>query len=241
MDDAYQASGEFIDVLSGPAWLALRVPVRAALHGAAASQGPLVDVGAGTGLGTRELVDACPTATVLAVEPSPVLRAVLLSRVASDPRLRERVTVMAADALGAELPDRLGAVVAVNMIGHLTPDDRRTFWRRVGERLAAGAPLVVNLQPPAESATIPYTTFGAVQVGRYTYEGGGGAEPAGPDTVTWRMRYRILDADGAAVRESTVDYRWHVLSAPDLLDELADAGMRGQIGSLGVVRAVRAG
>jgi hypothetical protein len=82
-----------------------------------------------------------------------VLRAVLLSRVASDPRLRERVTVMAADTLGADLPDRLGAVVAVNMIGHLTPDDRRTFWRRVGERLAAGAPLAGNLCGNPASAT----------------------------------------------------------------------------------------
>jgi SAM-dependent methyltransferase len=240
MDDAYQSSGEFIDVLSGQAWQALRGPVRAALHGAAASQGPFVDVGAGTGLGTRELVDACPTATILALEPSPVLRAVLLSRVVSDPRLRERVTVMAADALGADLPNRLGAVIAVNMIGHLTPDDRRTFWRRIGGRLAPGAPLVVNLQSPAEPETIPYTTFGAVQVGSYTYEGGGGAEPAGPDMVTWRMRYRVLDADGAAVRENTVDYCWHVLSAPDLLDELVDAGLRGRVGPLDVVRAVRA-
>jgi len=240
MADAYQASGEFIDVLSKPAWKALRGPVRAALDGASAAHGPFVDVGAGTGLGTRELAGACPAASILAIEPSPVLRAVLLSRVAADPSLSERATVMADDALGADLPDQLGAVLAVNMIGHLTPEDRRSFWWRVADRLAPGAPLVVNLQPPAESVTIPYTTFGAAKVGRYTYEGGGDAEPAGSDAVIWRMRYRVLDTDGEVVRDDTIEYLWHVLSAADLLGELADAGLRGRLGALGVVRAVTA-
>jgi 16S rRNA A1518/A1519 N6-dimethyltransferase RsmA/KsgA/DIM1 with predicted DNA glycosylase/AP lyase activity len=125
--DAYEVSGEFIDVLNGPAWETLREPVRVALHGAASQEGPIVEVGAGSGLGTRVVADACPAATILAVEPSPVLRAVLLSRVVSDADLRERVTVVAADALGVDLPDRLGGVVAINMIGHLDREERRTF------------------------------------------------------------------------------------------------------------------
>jgi hypothetical protein len=236
-DDAYEASGEFLDVLSGPAWEALRDPVRMAFHGAVSLDEPIVEVGAGTGLGTRVVAGACPTAVILAVEPSPVLRAVLLSRVTSDADLRERVTVVAADALGVDLPDRLGAVVAINMIGHLDQGERRTFWRRVAERLVPGAPLVVNLQPPAEPVAIPYTTFAGVRVGRYTYEGGGAAEPTGPNSVTWRMDYRVLDEDRRPVREHRVDYLWHVMSLPDLLGELADAGLDGQVGRLDVVRA----
>lgn len=236
--DAYEASGEFIDVLSGPAWQELRDPVRAALRGV--SQGPVVDVGAGTGLGTRVLAEACPTAAVLAVEPSPVLRAVLLSRVVSDADLRERVTVVAGDALGADLPDHIGAVTALNMLGHLSPGERRTFLRRVADRLLPAAPLVVNLSPPAQAVAVPYTTFGAVRVGRHLYEGGGAAEPSGADTVTWRMRYRVLDTTGAVVREASIDYPWQVISAADLLAELADVGLHAEVGALDVVRAVRA-
>lgn len=238
-DDAYETSGEFIDVLSRPAWNALRATVEAALAGASPQDGPLVDVGAGTGLGLQVLAGLAPTAELLAIEPSPVLRAVLTARVAADDDLRDRVTVVAADALGAELPDRLGAVVAMNMIGHLAPQHRRAFWRRVCERLAPGAPLVVNVQPPTEPTTIPYTPFGAVQIGRYTYEGGGSAEPAGPDAVTWRMRYRVAAADGTVVRESRIDYHWHVVSVPELVDELGEAGFLPEPGPLDVVRATR--
>lgn len=238
-ESAYETSGEFIDVLSRPAWDALRAPVGAALAGAAPQDGPLVDVGAGTGLGLQVLAELYPGAELLAIEPSPVLRAVLTARVASDDDLSDRVTVVAADALGAALPDRLGAVVAMNMIGHLSPQDRRSFWRRVGQRLAPGAPLVVNVQPPGEPATVPYTHFGAVRLGRYTYEGGGSAEPAGADAVTWRMRYRVVGPDGAVLRESGTDYHWHVISVPALVDELAEAGLLAEPGPLDVVRATR--
>lgn len=236
--DEYQISGEFLDLLSGPAWQALRVPVAEALRGAA-PDAPVVDIGAGTGLGTAVLAGVFPAADILAVEPSPTLRAVLLARCAADADLSARVTVVAGDALGVDLPDRLGAVLAANVVGHLDPAGRREVWRRVADRLAPGAPLVVNLQPPAEAVSLPETTFGAVQVGRQTYEVSGGAEPTGPDTVTWRMRYRVLGPDGTAVRETTVSYRWYVLSPPRLLAELAEAGLEGAAYPLDVVRAVR--
>jgi hypothetical protein len=237
--DAYEVSGEFLDVLSGPAWEALRVPVSEALRGAAPQEGPFVDVGAGTGLGMRVVADACVDAQILAVEPSSVLRAVLLSRVAADADLRARVTVVAADALGADLPERLGAVVAVNMIGHLAAEERREFWARVRERLVPGAPLVVNLQPPAEPVAIPPATFVSVRVGHYTYEGSGSAEPAGPDSVIWRMRYRTLDERGDAMHDRVIEYPWYVVSPAGLLRELAAAGLTGQVGAFDVVRAAR--
>ncbi|MCO1594063.1 class I SAM-dependent methyltransferase [Micromonospora sp. RHAY321] len=239
MTDDYQESGEFLHILSGPAWQALRAPVTAALRGAVWSEAQAVDIGAGTGLGTMVLAAALPGADVLAVEPSSVLRAVLLARIVDDADLRARVTVVAADALSVELPDRLSAVLAMNMIGHLTPSERREFLRRVAARLLPGAPLVLNLQPPAEAIPISEVTFGSVKVGRYVYEGSGGAEPAGPDAVSWRMRYRVLGANGSAVRESAVDYRWNVVAAADLLAELADVGLAGDVGQADVIRAVR--
>ncbi|MEV4481661.1 class I SAM-dependent methyltransferase [Micromonospora coxensis] len=238
MSDEYQISGEYLHLLSEPAWQALGPPVAEALRGAAGDT-TLLDVGAGSGLGTEVLAATVPDGDVVAVEPSPVLRAVLLSRVAARPDLRHRVTVVAGDALGVDLPTRLGAVLAMNMIGHLDPHGRRAFLRRVAERLLPGAPLVLNLQPPAKPTPVPFSVFGAVPIGRHTYEGGGSAEPAGPDSVTWRMRYRVLDADGTALREEHADYRWHVTPAEVLLAELTEAGLTGEVGPLDVVRAVR--
>ncbi|QOC93446.1 class I SAM-dependent methyltransferase [Micromonospora craniellae] len=238
MSDEYQIAGEYLHLLSEAAWQALRTPVTQALRGAA-GDATLVDIGAGSGLGTEVLAATVPDGDVIAVEPSPLLRAVLLSRVAAHPDLRQRVTTLAGDALGVELPGRLGAVLAMNMIGHLDPDGRRTFLRRVAERLVPGAPLVLNLQPPAEPTPVPFTVFGEVQVGRHTYEGGGSAEPSGSAAVTWRMRYRVLDTDGAVLREDHADYRWHVVAPEVLLTEMADAGLTGEIGALDVVRATR--
>jgi hypothetical protein len=51
--DEYHESGEFLDLFSHGAWQALREPVLAALAGAAPDAGPVVDLGAGSGLRTR--------------------------------------------------------------------------------------------------------------------------------------------------------------------------------------------
>jgi hypothetical protein len=76
--DAYAESGEFIDVLSQDAWRALGAPIAEALRRATPRQEP----GAGTGLGTLLVAGALPDAEVIAVEPAPILRAVLLSLLA---------------------------------------------------------------------------------------------------------------------------------------------------------------
>ena len=98
--DPYAESGEFIDVLSQDAWRALRTPVTEAMRHARPDQGPIVDIGAGTGLGTILASQAVPDAELIAVEPSPILRAVLLARLVGDDDLRRRVTVQATDAVG---------------------------------------------------------------------------------------------------------------------------------------------
>ncbi|TMR93183.1 class I SAM-dependent methyltransferase [Nonomuraea basaltis] len=75
--------------------------------------GPIVDVGAGGGHGTRLIAQAVPEAEIVAVEPSATLRSVLLVRVNETTELRDRVTVLPEGLLEARLPPRLGAVVAM--------------------------------------------------------------------------------------------------------------------------------
>ncbi|WP_036372257.1 trans-aconitate 2-methyltransferase [Micromonospora sp. ATCC 39149] len=236
--DAYYRSGEFLDVLSLDAWEHLGGPVRAALQGAPREL-PIADLGAGSGLGVLVAARALPGAEIVAVEPSIVQRAALLARVGTDRELRQCVTVVAADAQTAELPERLGAALAINMIGHLAPDARRALWHRLADRLAAGAPLVVNAQPPAEAVTVPESEFAAVRVGRHTYRGSGSAEPVSDGEVAWHMRYQITDDQGRTVRDLRVTYRWHVVSVAALSDELAEAGFTVTAGPLDVLRAVR--
>lgn len=239
MADEYADAGEFLDVLSGDAWAVLRSPVVAALAGADPSAGPLVDLGAGSGRGTRILAGLHTDATVLAVEPSPVQRAVLAARLMDDLSMAARVTLVAERAEAAELPDRLGGVLAMNMIGHLEPAARRDLWRRIAGRLAPGAPLVVNVQPPARAEVVPESEFTSVPVGRCRYVGSGRAEPAGPEAVMWHMRYQVRDEGGAVQREVVAAYRWHVVSAETVETELTAIGLAVQHGDHGLLRAVR--
>ncbi|MDG4795598.1 class I SAM-dependent methyltransferase [Micromonospora sp. WMMD1082] len=237
-DDEYHESGEFLDLLSLDAWQALRDPVLTALADAAPQAGPIVDLGAGSGLGTLLIAEVLPAARILAIEPSAVQRAALLCRLGPVPRLRERVTVVAAGAQNVPLPDRIGGVVAMNMIGHLAPHDRRELWGRLRDRLAGGAPLVVNAQPPAEPMEIPEAEFVRVQVGDHTYVGSGAAQPDGPDTLRWRMRYQVLDHSGQSVREVTTAYRWYVVSPQAIVAELSTAGLDAVAGPMDIVRAM---
>lgn len=221
MTDQYERSAEFVDVMLAPAWTALAPVLAQALHGA---PGPVVDVGAGGGHGTRVIAKALPQAEIFAVEPSPGLRAVLLARVDEDPELRDRVTVLPSGLLQATLPLRLGTLVAMNVIGHFDPSDRRAIWRLLAERLVPGGRAVLNLQLPAEPVAVPHSRFSELHVGRRRYEGWGRAEPAGPDRLAWRMTYRAFQ-DGEPAEEVEVEYAWWVLDPDRLKAELAEHGL----------------
>jgi SAM-dependent methyltransferase len=148
----YTASGEYLHLLSRPAWAALRPRLAAALTDVDPTAGPVLELGAGTGLGTDVLLETL-TNDVLAAEPSASLRGVLLARLAD--RGTDRVTVFPGGATDAPLQDRIAAVVGMHMVGHLAPPDRKRLWATVAERLAPGGPVVLNVQPPAAAEPVP--------------------------------------------------------------------------------------
>ncbi|OLT05631.1 hypothetical protein BJF90_00930 [Pseudonocardia sp. CNS-004] len=148
----------------------------------------------------------------------------------------ERVTVLPVGAAEVDLPERLAAVVGMHMVGHLAPDTRRALWRGIAARLAPGAPVVLNVQPPETATAVPaWPPFG-VRQGELTYQGTGSAEPTGSESVRWRMQYATL-RDGVVVEEAVAEYEWWVLSAAGLAAELGGAGLRTEIdGDLVVAR-----
>lgn len=236
--DPYEVAAEHFDLLIADAWQVLRPALALALAAVDPAAGPVLDLGAGTGMGTKVIAELAPGSDILAVEPSRSLRVGLFGRLADNPRLRDRVTVLPTDALGAELPARIGGVVAMNMVGHLAPPEREELWRRLAERLAPGAPLVVNLQPPARAEAVPETVFASVPVGGRVYRGRGSAIPAGPSKVTWRMAYQTL-VGTTVVSEDTVDHDWWVVDEERLVTELAVAGLTCEPVADGVYVATR--
>lgn len=224
----YVSSAEYLHVLSVPMWEGLRSRLVDVLARVDPGSGTVLELGAGTGLGTDVLLDTVPHAPLLAVEPSGPMRAVLLARVAGRPDGAERVTVHPGTATDAPLPDRLAVVAGLHMIGHLPPGDRQALFVALAARLAAGAPVVFNVQPPHTAQEVPEFPPVGVTVGALRYEGTGSAVPTGPDRVRWTMRYRTLDGERVIGRASA-SYDWWTVSATGLAAELAAAGLSAEV------------
>lgn len=222
MTDQYERSAEFIDVMLVPHWKAVAPPLTKALR--ALEPGTIVDLGAGTGLGTLVIADALPDAEIVAIEPSPTLRTALMARIYERPELRDRVTVLSGGLLKAALPDKLSGVMALSVLGHLAPEERQRLW-------SLGCPVILNLQPPAEPVAVPMGRFSDVRLGRLRYEGWGRAEPAGSEAVSWHMVYRVYEEE-QLTREVEVSYEWHVINEETLRAEVAEHGLAvNQIGA----------
>jgi hypothetical protein len=219
----YDRSVQYLHLLSVPMWGALRERLTGVLVGVDPAAGTVLEFGPGSGLGTEVVLDTVPNAPVLAAEPSAALRSVLLSRLGGRPDAA-RLSVYPGGAAEVPLPEKLAAAVGLHMVGHLPPADRQKLWPALAERLAPGAPIAFNVQPPDTAVAIPEFPPTSVTVGRFTYQGTGSAEPTGPESVRWRMRYATLDGD-TVLDEATTEYEWWVLSADRLAAEFTAAGL----------------
>ncbi|MDT0329430.1 class I SAM-dependent methyltransferase [Nocardiopsis lambiniae] len=216
--DPYQRSGRYLDIMIAGWWEHHGATVAEALRELPA--GPVVDAGAGGGHGTRLIARTLPDTPILAVEPSPVLSAVLLSRVADDPDLRPRVTVHGDDLLAARLPERIGGMIMSNLIGHFSPHERDRLWEDLAPRLAPGAFVLVNLPPPTEPAHVERAAMSEIHVGDRTYLGWAAAEPAGDERLSWHMTYETREGD-RVVSTDDVHYDWWTVSEDSLRAETA--------------------
>jgi hypothetical protein len=240
--DFYLANADIYDAVSAPAWKALGPALRAALAYGSPSGHPVTDIGAGTGLATAVIAESWPGVEILAVEPSAALRPALMTRVTLIPGLQDRVTVLPTDLAGAveELPEMLGGLAAANVLGHLRPEERHVLWQILTERLVDGAVGVIGLQPPERPEVVPETLFGTVRVGRRTYEGWGAASPAGEDTVTWHMTWRIRESE-RLVEERTAEATWWTVSEDAVVTELREVGLEPIVGEAGFIVARKVG
>lgn len=225
MIDPYASAAEHFDLITKPAWANIGPTLTAALK--EAREGAVLDIGTGTGLSLTAIANALPRHEIIAIEPSPSLRIGLFTRLADDPALAERVTVLAGTVEEAILPTHLGAAVGINMLGHLAPPTRVAMWSRLAARLSPGAPAVFTLQPPSRPESIPETPFGEATVGRLRYSASGSAEPSGKDQVTWRVTYRVHDGD-TLLSEQAIEHQWWTLTENQVEDELRRAGFDTQ-------------
>ncbi|MGW4571756.1 Gfo/Idh/MocA family oxidoreductase [Streptomyces tendae] len=222
----YTPSAEFFDLVAAEHTATASAPaVAALLADADLSTGPVVDIGAGTGLVTEAVARARPDAEILACEPAVGMRAVLTSRVFSDPDLRSRVTVSADAAPDLDLPDQVSVVLLCGVLGHLDADGRARLWRRLNRRLAPGGLVVVELMQFEEPSALPETRLATATAGRNRYEWSFGAAPDETEDGVMRLHstWRVYREDATeAEREVHDSYRWEPFG---LKDVVAESGM----------------
>lgn len=220
--DPYEGLGEFHDLFMVEPWERLR-PSVARLFGDLTHDGVVVDLGAGTGMGTRVLA-AESQARVVAVEPSLTMRAVLTARVADSDAMRERVSVWAGSVpvvLGS-LPASVDGVLCAHVLGHLTDGQRVQLVRWLSQALRPGRSALVTTQEP-DDADVAGEVTESRQLGglgyRVTYLPGG--------TEGFSSRYEVLEGD-RVLRTETFRGRWETVTHDELDTLAAGHGLRSE-------------
>ncbi len=225
VEDPYgEATAEFYDLLATAHWETFGSQLVDLFAGIDPTVGPIVDIGAGTGVGLSHLRTAAPDASIFAIEPSKAMRTALHTRLSIDPTLRSVTTVDPRPLASAELPDRACALVASAALGHLGDVERDRLWRYVAEHLPVGAPAVLEVLPPARSITVPPTRYRELPVGELVYEGWQEGEPIDDRTMSWTMTY-IVRRGGDIVAEYSVRSTWRCYGVDDVRAEIAPYGL----------------
>lgn len=219
----YAVTAQYYDPLAATGHAEVDARIVAALAGLRTSPGPILDIGAGTGLTTALIAKALPEAEIWAIEPDPAMRPALMTRVWNDTDLRRRVTILPFAALEAPLPATIvGAVLSASLV-HFAPDERRRLWAALTERLVPGGRIIAEIQCP-EAIDIAPAPMGPVRVGRVDYWGTAQAYAVGPDSQQWTISYRA-EMDGTVLAEESVQYRCWTVSLEAVAAEAETAGL----------------
>lgn len=219
MSDPYEALGEFHDLFMEESWARLRPVLVDAFSGLGSSE-LVVDLGAGTGIGTR-LLAGCTAARITAVEPSLTMRAVLTARIADDPAMAGRVSVVAGSAPGAldEIRGPVAAFVCTHVLGHVPGAVRAATFQRLAGLLGPGGRGIVTVDPdggPQDAELVQERRIGDYRyVARYLPS----SDPSG-----YVSEYSVLDGD-RVVRQERFVGTWEPLPLDKLMAELASAGL----------------
>lgn len=168
------------------------------------ADGPVLDVGCGSGRAAQYLLRRTDDLTVVGLEPSPAMRSLALARLAADPAWRERVTVRPEGALEAPWPDALSGALMLGVLGHFGPQERREIFGRLASRLAVGAPVLLDLQAPDRPEVVAEHVFADTRLGELRYQGRAQGEPVDDQLMRWTMTYLTIDAGEVIDASSTV-------------------------------------
>ena len=130
----------------------------------------MLDIGAGTGPCVEVIARALPQAQIIAVEPSPAMRAALTSRLLAQPDLQQRVTVQPRMLQQVTLPPQLAAVVCCGVIGYFDSATRQQLWHDWARRLAPGGVVIADVMMIDRPQPVPRMQVASVAIGEHEYQ-----------------------------------------------------------------------
>ena len=215
MESHYDALAEYHEVHMTAAWDRLREVMRDTF-GDIGPDGVIVDVGAGSGLGSAiaaEVTDA----EIIALEPNTTMRAMMVARLDCAGVL-ERVTVLpesVPEGLDG-LPERVDGVIVAHMLGHLTKAERTGLLDWIATSLAPGRSALLTVSPevPAEGhePVVEERT-----VGRFVYRVT--HHPPGPGR--YEGLFEVIDQEERVVRSLHDAISWEAVTTDEILTVLA--------------------
>ena len=216
MESTYDEMAEFHEIFMHTAWDRLRDVMRETFADLG-SGSVIVDIGAGSGMGSAMLADITD-AELIALEPNTTMRSMMMARL-DQAGVLERVTVLAEpvpDGLG-RLPERTDGVVATHMLGHLTEADRISLLEWIATSLAPGRSALLTV-----SAELPEEGVGSVveerTVGRSTYR----ATYDMPSPDRYEALWEVIDQNQEVIRSVRDGGDWVSVAAADIQMALAD-------------------
>ena len=217
-----EATAEFYDLLETAMWDTFGLQMLDVLADVDPGDGPIIDVGSGTGIGLAYLRAAVPGARLVAIEPSKAMRVALHTRLSEFTELREQTTVIPTTFGDAALPAQASAMVLSALIGHLSDDERARLWSYVASQTVPGAPVVVGVLPPSRPLQVELLKYGERRVGDFVYEGWQSGVPVDDLRMMWTMTYKVVDSrNGATVAEYAASAPWRCDGVDDIRREIA--------------------
>ncbi len=233
VESDYDAMAEFHEVHMPAAWDRLR-DVTTETFGDIGADGLIVDIGAGSGLGSAMVADATD-AEIMAIEPNATMRAMMVARL-DNAGVLDRVTVLPQPVPAAldELPVPVDGVLAAHMLGHLTDAARTRLLDWIATSLAPqrSALLTVSADAPVDGhdPVVEERT-----VGRHVYR----VTHHTPAPGRYEGVFEVIDRRQRVVRSLRDTTPWEAVTADDVRTALDRHAVRITEPQPGVARVTR--
>jgi SAM-dependent methyltransferase len=184
--------------------------------------GSALELGPGTGRIT--LAVARRAASVCCLERSPTMRAVLLAKLAGEPDLWGRVTVLPGSAPSFKLARQFDYIYLAGVLEHVPQADRPLLFRSIASHLAPGGIAAMDMVLTMPAPEMSERDMDQVQLGDCRYVYSVQAERLGPDLSRLQMTYRTYYQDKLISTEMVT--RLHNMHRPGpVMADLAAVGL----------------